>query len=123
MLTAHGLPGLLLVAAAALSPMVSVPALVEGQSAAATAEVLVLTSATQIPALGGRKAVEVQNRGPNSIFCALASSGAAVVNRAREVKAGDAWALDAPDTLSIWCIAATAAQVTGAATIVTQLPR
>lgn len=101
---------LLLLSAAALA-----------QSVQSTTEVLVGTTATALPQLGQRRGVEIQNLGPNPIFCALGSSAAAVVNKARKVDAGAAWALNAPSTQTIWCVASTAAQVTGAATVVTEI--
>ena len=107
----------------------AVPALVS-QSAtgaltgSATTEVLVLTTATQLPqtatAPRGRSAIEIQNLGPNSIFCAF-SSATAVVNKARRIQSGESWAIDAKSHIPIYCIAATANQVTGAATIVSEL--
>jgi hypothetical protein len=113
--------GVLLLAAVAYAAVPSPLPLVTGQTPVLTQEVLVLTTATAIPALGARKAVEIQNLGPNSIFCALTSSSAAVVNKARKIAASETWALDVGDTIPIYCIAATAAQVTGAATVVTQV--
>jgi hypothetical protein len=113
--------GLLLLGALAAAVVPSPVPLVTGQTPTLTQEVLVLTTVTTIPSLSGRKAVELQNLGPNSIFCALTSSSAAVLNKARRISAGDSWALDVGDTIPIYCIAATAAQVTGAATVVTQV--
>lgn len=84
-------------------------------------EVLVLTTATRLPQLCNRSAVEIQNLGPNPIYCALGYSSMARVGKARKIGAGEAWAVDAPHTLPIWCIAATASQVSGAATIVSEI--
>ena|SRR5688500_10597495 len=86
----------------------------------ATTEVLVLTTATALPIGQYRRAVEIQNLGPNPIFCALGDSSLAVLNKARRIAAGDAWALDAPSSQRIWCITS-ANQVTGAATIVSEV--
>lgn len=92
------------------------------QTPTQTTEVLVLASAAvELPRLSQRRGLEIQNRGPNSIYCALGSSAAAVVTKARELQNGDAWSLDATEAIRIFCIAATADQVTGAATIVTEL--
>ena len=94
--------------------------------AAPTAEVLVLTTATELPAINSRAAIEIQNLGPNPIFCALKDSAKAVVNKARRLDAvggQNVWAFDAPAGLKVYCIASTANQVTTAATIVTQLQR
>jgi hypothetical protein len=85
-----------------------------------TTEVLVGTTATAMPQLPNRRGVELQNLGPNPIYCALTDATKAVVGRARRVDAGGSWALDIPSTTPIYCIAATAAQVTGAATIATE---
>lgn len=85
-----------------------------------TTEVLVLTTATAMPQLANRRGIELQNLGPNPIYCALTDATRAVVNKARRVDAGGSWALDVPGTTPIYCIAATAAQATGAATIATE---
>ncbi len=95
-----------------------------------TSEVLVLTTATEITRTrapsGRRVAIEIQNLGPNAIFCAF-TSGTAVVNKARMIAAkpasgpADSWAIDAGAPVRIFCIAATANQVTGAATAVSEL--
>src|SRR5688572_9156284 len=90
-----------------------------------TSEVLVLASAaTALPqtatAPRGRSAIEIFNNGPNTIYCAF-SSATAVVAKARPIAAGTAWAVDAKSHIPIYCISATADQVTGAATIVSEL--
>lgn len=88
-------------------------------------EVLVLASgATRIdpaPRLA-RQAVEIQNLGPNPIYCALRTSTGLVVNKGRKIIYGEAWAVMAGPSSPIYCIAATADQVTTAATIVTEAP-
>jgi hypothetical protein len=85
-----------------------------------TTEVLVLASApvtiTRSPKSGG---VEVQNLGPNNIWLAL--NAAPVVNKSRRIAPGESLALDAPFYCPIQLLASTADQVTGAATIVTEL--
>lgn len=92
-----------------------------------TNEVLVLNATATLltTTLSGRRSVEVQNLGPNAIFCAVSSSTtdstAAVVNKSRKVGAGEAWALDLPPGRSLYAKAATADQVTGAATVVTEV--
>jgi hypothetical protein len=86
-----------------------------------TNEVLVLTTPTLLPRLSNRKAIEVQNLGVNSIFCALTDSSKAIVNKARRLQPGETWVLDIGPTLPIYCVAATASQTTGAATIVTEI--
>lgn len=95
----------------------------------ATSECTVTNSAggTTCPAtaLAQRKAVEVQNLGPNPIFCTVDGSSP-VVNKARRIDAlgstaAPAWSLDVGPAIAIKCIASTAAQSTGAATIITEL--
>jgi hypothetical protein len=87
--------------------------------AIATTEVLVLTTATAMPAASLRRFIEIQNLGPNDIFCAGSSAGA-VVNKARRISAnGGTWNYTAGDR--VWCVAASANQVTGAATIVSEI--
>jgi hypothetical protein len=90
-------------------------------------EVLVLTTATRVDTgLNLRKGLEIQNLGPNAIYCAFDSvaataAAAAVVTKARKLDTGAAWAIDLPAGFKVYCIAATANQVTGAATIVTEV--
>lgn len=85
-------------------------------------EVLVLNSAstaTPTTPASGRRSIEIQNRGPNSIFCKPGGTGA--LNTTREIRPGDAWSLDLGSAIAVGCRAATADQVTTAATIVTEL--
>ena len=87
-----------------------------------TVETIVTTTSATIPgtALPGRRAIEVQNLGPNDIFCALNTT--AVVNKSRKVAAsGGVWSIDITSQIGVNCIAATANQATGAATIVTEV--
>lgn len=92
-----------------------------------TNEVLVLnaTSTLMTTTLLSRRAIEIQNIGPNAIYCAVvaaaASSAEAVLTKSRRISAGDSWPLDLLPGRFIYCRAATADQVTGAATIVTEL--
>jgi hypothetical protein len=75
-----------------------------------------------LTALSGRKAVELQNLGPNAIFCTVDGQAPTADSKlGRKIESGATWALNAADTVSIKCIAATAAQSTGAATLVTEL--
>lgn len=94
-------------------------------TSSATAEVLVLNSAaTAVPAsaLSGRKAIEIQNLGPNAIYCRCDGTNP-VVSKARKLDAsGGLFSIDCDDTAcACKCIAATADQVTTAATIVTEI--
>lgn len=76
-------------------------------------------------ALVNRKAVEIQNLGPNPIYCTIDGT-APVVLKARRIDALGAtasspWSIDAGPNIVIRCIAATAAQATTAATIVSEV--
>jgi hypothetical protein len=91
-------------------------------------EVLVLANTSVNMAatpITNRKAIEIQNQGPNSIFCSInyfgGGDGGITVGKAREIASGGAWALDIGPTVKVWCRAETADQVTGAATIVTEI--
>lgn len=86
-----------------LPPTSSSPAL-----AGRTQKVLVGTTATAMPQLGGRRGMLFENRGPNPIWCALSASAAAV-GEAHKVASGERLAFNGPDQW--WCIAETAAQV------------
>ncbi len=89
-----------------------------------TSEVCVTNAAggTTISAFAGRKAVELQNLGPNSIFCTVdGQSPLSTGALGRRILSGDPWSLDAGSNVTLKCIAATAAQVTGACTQVTEL--
>jgi hypothetical protein len=82
-------------------------------------EVLVLTTATAIPRTQGTKAFEVQNLGPNPIYCAFGAAANAVVLKSRKIAAGENWSIEVGSTVKMWCIT-TVNQVTGAATVVTE---
>ena len=97
--------------AQAASPLEFVDDLVLGQASTAepNGEVLVQTSATEIPKLAGRKSIEVQNRADtNSIFCAIGKSANATGTAGREVKAGESWTVDTP--LRMYCSSPDGAQ-------------
>lgn len=108
----------------ALLSLTLLPLLVAEVASAASIwqrEVLVLTTATTIARTAGSKGFEVQNLGPNPIFCTLNSDSSAVVNKSRRLAFGDTWSVDVPSTYKLACIAATASQLTGAATIITEV--
>jgi hypothetical protein len=90
-----------------------------------TQEVLVLASAaTAMPAtaLKARKAVELQNNGPNDIWCALGNASSAVAQASRRIQAnGGTWSMDASTAVAIYCIAVGSDQVHLAATTFTEL--
>lgn len=105
------------VLAVVLAVAVSVPA----RAATFSNEVLVLTSSTRVDTgLTFRRGLEIQNLGPNAIYCSI--DVAPVVTKARKLDAsGGTWAVDIGTHAKVYCIAATANQVTGAATIVTEV--
>lgn len=80
----------------------------------------VTTSAT---ALAGRKAVELQNLGPNAIFCTVDGQAPLATGAlGRRIDAsGGVWSIDAGPLVRVRCIAATALQATPACTMVTEL--
>lgn len=91
-----------------------------------TTEVCVTNGAggTAVPttAFALRKAMELQNLGPNSIFCTVDGQAPLATGAlGRRILSGDAWSIDAGSNIAVKCIAATAAQVTGACTQVTEL--
>lgn len=93
-------------------------------SAPQTTEVLVTTAAAvKMPQLTGRRAIEIQNNGPNAITCFLGGSTSADggTNGRKIAASGGTWALDALAITDIYCQAASADQVAGAATIITEL--
>jgi len=97
---------------------------------AKTSECLVSNAAggTACPAvaLAGRRWLEVQNLGANAIYCTVDGS-APVVSKSRRIAplpasgAADSWTLAAGPSIIVTCIAASAAQSSGAATIVSEL--
>jgi len=95
------------------------------QNGGKTTEVTVTNSAggTATPAtcLAQRKAIELQNNGPNTIYCTVDGTAPLVGSNGRWVLSGAAWSLDAGCNVVITCISATAAQISGAATMVTEL--
>lgn len=97
-----------------------------------TTEVVVLASRpTHITRRPEAHGFELKNQGPNSIFCSLggtptappiysADGGTTVIDgKTREVESKSSWAGDVPGSVQIWCIAHSADQATGAATIIT----
>lgn len=112
------------------SPQGEVAQLVTGTtSAQRTREVLVSNvtptetcrAATTSGALSSRRSCEVFNNGPNTIWCALNRSADAVVNTSRPIAPGGTWTVDALPWMPVYCLSATAAQLTGAATIVSEM--
>lgn len=81
-------------------------------------ERLVLASAaTAIVRNGSSWSFSIQNNGPNAIWCGLGASTNAVLNKSLKIPAsGGFWAATVAPGVKIYCIAASADQVTGAAT-------
>lgn len=84
-----------------------------------TSEVLVGTVPTLLPYFPTRRGLLVENHGPNPIWCAM-SEGATVIGSAHKIAAnGGRFPFNAPDRW--WCVAEGAAQVAGAATVVSEV--
>jgi len=100
----------------------------QATTSSVTSEVLVLNSGMPdggqpVPAspLSGRRAIELFNSGPNTIYC-TADGTNPVATKARPIASNASWSLDCdPTACPIKCIAATANQITGAATIATEI--
>lgn len=98
------------------------------KTSGATTEVLVSSSATTtLPAtpLVGRRSVAIQNLGPNALWCSIGSPTTPVVGKSWKIDSlasgQNVLFLDISDKILVRCIAATATQVTGAATIVVEV--
>lgn len=89
-----------------------------------TNEVLVLSSAaTRVDTdITRRTGIELQNLGPNPIYCALKTSTDAVTTKSRRLITGETWSIGLIAGIGVYCRATTADQVTGAGTIVTEVP-
>lgn len=84
-------------------------------------EVILGTTPTRLPALCARRGMAIQNLGTSTVWCTSDGVAAHVrVGRAWKIAAGDSWALDAKDTLPVYCMAESA-QSEGAATIVMEM--
>lgn len=100
---------------------------ISAKFAGRTSEVCVTNAAggTAVPTTGytNRKAIELQNLGPNSIFCTVDGQAPLATGAlGRRIDAsGGTWSLDAGRGIVIKCIAATAAQATPACTMATEL--
>jgi hypothetical protein len=77
---------------------------------------------SSLTAFTARRAVEIYNAGPNTIYCTVGGEVPTADNKSgRPVQPGASWTMNASAQVTLKCIAATAAQATGAATIVTEL--
>jgi hypothetical protein len=86
-------------------------------------QVLVLTTATRVDTAGfaQRAGVVIQNNGPNAIYCRVGSTTSLAVNYGYFIAAGGGvWSFPLPAQVPVYCISATANQVAGAATDVTE---
>ena len=85
-------------------------------------QVLVLTSATRVDTAGfaQRAGVVIQNNGPNAIYCRIGVSTSLAVGYGYMITQGSSWSFPLPAQVPVWCLSATANQVAGAATDVTE---
>lgn len=84
-------------------------------------EVILGTTPTRLPALCARRGMAIQNLGTSTVWCtATGVASHARAGRSWKIAAGDAWSLDAKDTLPIYCLSESA-QSQGAATIVMEM--
>jgi hypothetical protein len=96
-------------------------AFVPAAFAAWTTEVLVLASApVTLSSVPDQRGLIIQNLGPNAIFCAMKAE-TPVVNKSLKIASGGSLTLWGAN-ITLRCIAQTADQVTGAATIVSGVP-
>ena len=114
--------------AAVLALCIALPALadsvVAGAGDAKTSEWLVTNTAggSTLTSLSARRAILLANYGPNAIYCTFGpytplATGALGI----KIDAGATFSVAAAETVTVRCIAATAAQVTTAATQVVEL--
>ncbi len=106
-------------------PSVMVGATASGSTAAV--QVTTVAGGTKVTsATGSRKGVEIQNLGPNPIYCRpelnTATSSAIATTNGRQIAAnGGVWSIDLGVNVAVWCIAATAVQVSPNDTRVTEV--
>lgn len=101
-----------------LAALVLLPALAFG--ATYSTEQLVLTTSTQISRPATSQGLELLNLGPNAIWCSVGV--APVSGKSRKVAPGASWSVGIGANVAIFCLADTANQVTGGATVVTEAP-
>lgn len=85
-------------------------------------QVLVLQTATRVDTagFGARSGVVIQNNGPNAIYCRIGSTTNLAVGYGYVITSGSTWSFPLPAQVPVYCLAATANQVAGAATDVTE---
>ncbi len=71
---------------------------------------------TLIGGLAGRRAISIQNLGPNAIYLCTASDGCTTATGTKLLNGDPPLSLDVSDAVPLYCLAATAAQVAGADT-------
>jgi hypothetical protein len=81
-------------------------------------EFLVLTTPTLVPRTVASTGTELQNLGPNPIYCARKSADA-IVGKAHKVSTGESWWAGVLWTEPLYCVT-TVNQVTGGGTIDTE---
>jgi hypothetical protein len=85
-----------------------------------TNEVLVLTTPTRVDSVSFHDAIEVQNLGPNPIYCSMQVAADAVVGKARRLDTFESWSPPISENTTIWCVTSVA-QVTGGGTITSEM--
>ena len=85
-------------------------------------QVLVLQTATRVDnaGFGARSGVVIQNNGPNAIYCRISVTTSLAVGYGYVITSGSTWSFPLPAQIPVYCLAATANQVAGAATDVTE---
>jgi len=85
-------------------------------------QVLVLTTATRVDTagFGARSGVVIQNNGPNAIYCRISVTTSLAVGYGYVITSGSTWSFPLPAQIPVYCLAATANEVAGAATDVTE---
>lgn len=93
-----------------------------GAHALPSNQVLVLQTATRVDTAGfaQRAGVVIQNNGPNAIYCRIGVSTSLAVGYGYVITSGSTWSFPLPAQVPVFCLAATANQVAGAATDVTE---
>lgn len=89
-----------------------------------TQELLVTQAVIEAPRGPNHPTLAVQNLGPNPIWAALENSADCVVSKSHRIAAGETMSFtDLSPEIKVYLRASTADQLTGAATIITQIPR
>lgn len=116
--------GAALIAGAAMVLWPAREAIAQAAGLDLTREVLVSNaSPTELGRANGSISISVDNYGPNTIWCALGKSGNAVVGKAKRVQPNETYVVDQPAGVKVYCLAATAAQLTTAATVVNEVTK